>query len=177
MPPLRCALEPHVLRDNLHGFNPILLASEILVQMCLKCEIACEAFITHVTDVQIISHGKNPLSSQPAPIWRILAFFIIRCRFLVQFSDRFHCVFSDQLWWRSLCSEKCAMEEADGPIPRAQFSVHLPLALTSQSRRPVTWSSQNDKPQWARRLAASRWRHMFCLFPSSALIFINFIPH
>jgi hypothetical protein len=78
----------------------------------------------------------------------------------VPFSDEIHCVLSDQLWWRFLCNEICAMEEADFPIPRAQLSVHLLLAVTSRSRRPVTWSSQNDKPQGRGALAASRWRRM-----------------
>ena len=130
--------------------------------MCLKCEIACEAFKTLFTDVQIISRGKNPLSSQPAPIWRILAFFIIRCRFLVQFSDGFHCVFSDQLWWRFLSIDFCAMVQADCPNPRADISAHLLLAVPFQSWRPVIWSSQNDKPQGRGALAASRWRRVLC---------------
>ena len=52
------------------------------------------------------------------------------------------------------------------PVCPKMFTGNVPVLLMP-----------NDKPQWARRLAASRWRHMFCLFPSSALIFINFIPH
>ena len=55
----------------------------------------------------------------------------------------------------------CAIVEADCPIPRDQLSVHLLLAVTSQSQRPVIWSSQNDKPQGL-PLRESSWRRMFC---------------